>query len=78
MKEQTKVDTRYFFVCTMGTLESGDTVCNTFDIKSTGGFPTIKKCIELSGKSLKNTIKTILVSISEISEKDWEVFVSEQ
>lgn len=70
--------TRYFYVCTIGKQPNGSHNFNTFDVKTTYGHPTIKRCIELSNEKFPNMRDVTLISISEIAEKDWNVFVSEQ
>jgi len=75
---QTAVNTRYFFVCTMGECPNGTISFNNFDIKTTYGHPTFKRCIELSNEKFPNLHKVTLISISEITSEDWKVFVSEQ
>jgi len=72
------VSTRYFFVCTMGKHPNGTIGFNSFDIQTTYGHPTFKRCIELSNKKFPNMYEVTLISISEISPEDWKVFVSEQ
>lgn len=72
------VSTRYFFVCTMGKNPNGTIGFNNFDIQATYGHPTFKKCIELSNEKFPNMYEVTLISISEFSAKDWNVFVSEQ
>jgi len=75
---QTAVSTRYFFVCTVGKAFNGSLSINNFDIHTTYGHPTMKRCIELSNKKFPNLREVALLSISEISPEDWNVFVSEQ
>lgn len=72
------VTTRYFFVCTGGKNPNGTLGFNTFDIKTTDGHPTLKRCIALSNEKFPNMHEVTLISISEISYEDWKVFVSEQ
>ena len=72
------VSTRYFFVCTMGKNLNGTIGFNNFDIQTTYGHPTFKRCIELSNEKFPNMYEVTLISISEIAEQDWKVFVSEQ
>lgn len=72
------VSTRYFFVCTMGKNQNGTIGFNSFDIQTTHGHPTFKRCIELSNEKFPNMYEVTLISISEISPEDWKVFVSEQ
>jgi hypothetical protein len=72
------VSTRYFFVCTMGKNPNGTISFNNFDIQTTYGHPTFKRCIELSNEKFPNMYEVTLISISEISTEDWKVFVSEQ
>jgi hypothetical protein len=72
------VSTRYFFVCTMGKNPNGTIGFNNFDIQTTYGHPTFKRCIELSNEKFPNMYEVTLISISEISTEDWKVFVSEQ
>jgi hypothetical protein len=72
------VSTRYFFVCTMGKNPNGTIAFNNFDIQTTYGHPTFKRCIELSNEKFPNMYEVTLISISEISTEDWKVFVSEQ
>lgn len=72
------VSTRYFFVCTMGKNPNGTIGFNNFDVQTTYGHPTFKRCIELSDEKFPNMYGVTLISISEISPKDWKVFVSEQ
>ena len=75
---QHAVGTRYFFVCTMGKNPNGTIGFNNFDIQTTYGHPTFKRCIELSNEKFPNMYEVTLISISEISTEDWKVFVSEQ
>jgi len=72
------VSTRYFFLCTMGKNPNGTIGFNNFDIQTTYGHPTFKRCIELSNEKFPNMYEVTLISISEISPEDWKVFVSEQ
>jgi len=72
------VSTRYFFVCTMGKNPNGTIGFNNFDIQTTYGHPTFRRCIELSNEKYPNMYEVTLISISEISAEDWKVFVSEQ
>ena len=72
------VSTRYFFVCTVGKNPNGTIAVNNFDIQTTYGHPTFKRCIELSNEKFPNMYEVTLISISEISPEDWKVFVSEQ
>ena len=72
------VSTRYFFVCTMGKNTNGTIGFNSFDIQTTYGHPTLKRCIELSNEKFPNMYEVTLISISEIYPEDWKVFVSEQ
>jgi hypothetical protein len=70
--------TRYFFVSTMGKTSDGALSFNNFDIQTAYGFPTLKRCIELSNKTFPNLVDVVLLSISEISPEDWKDFISEQ
>jgi hypothetical protein len=70
--------TRYFFVCTMGKRPNGSIGFNNFDIQTTDEHPTIKRCVELSNELYPNMTEVVLLSISEISAEDWNVFISEQ
>jgi hypothetical protein len=72
------VSTRYFFVCTMGKNPKGTIGFNNFDIQTTYGHPTFRRCIELSNEKFPNMYEVTLISISEISAEDWKAFVSEQ
>ncbi len=72
------VSTRYFFVCTMGKNPNGTIGFNSFDIQTTYGHPTLKRCIEISNEKFPNMYEVTLISISEIYPEDWKVFVSEQ
>ena len=72
------VSTRYFFVCTVGKQANGSICFNNFDIHTTYGHPTFKRCIDLSNEKFPNMGDVTLISISEIAEKDWKVFISEQ
>lgn len=72
------VKTRNFYVCTAGINPNGTFAFNTFDLKSTGGHPTIRRCIELSNERFPNQREVILISISELNHIDWKRFVSEQ
>ena len=69
---------RYFYVCTMGKNPNGSTSFNTFDIQTTYGHPTYKKCIELSDEKFPNLRDVLLISISEISARDWDRFTRQQ
>lgn len=75
---QDAVSTRYFFICTMGKYPNGTIGFNNFDIRTTYGHPTFKRCIEISKEKFPNMYEVTLISISEISPEDWNVFVSEQ
>jgi len=72
------METRYFFVSTMGKHPNGSIGVNTFDIQTTYGHPTYKRCIELSDEKFPNMREVALISISEISANDWKSFISEQ
>lgn len=75
---QDAVSNRYFFICTMGKNPNGTIGFNNFDIRTTYGHPTFRRCIELSKERFPNMYEVTLISISEISPEDWNVFVSEQ
>ena len=75
MKKQT---TRYFFVCTIGKRFNGSLTFNNFDIQTTNGHPTFKRCVELSNEKFPYLSEVTLLSLCEIPESDWEVFISEQ
>jgi hypothetical protein len=70
--------TRYFFVCTMGKNPNGTIGFNNFDIQTTYGHPTFRKCIDVSNEKFPNWKEVTLISISEISEEDWKIFTSQQ
>ena len=72
------VITRYFFVCTIGKNPNGTFGFNSFEVKTTYGHPTFRRCIELSNERFPNMNEVTLISISEISAEDYNVFVSEQ
>lgn len=69
---------RYFFICTVGEVYNTSLQFNSFDIKTTYGHPTIKRIKELSNERYPNLRNINIVSISEMSEEDFHVFVSEQ
>lgn len=69
---------RYFFICTVGEVYNTSLQFNSFDIKTTYGYPTIKRIKELSNERYPNLRNINIVSISEMSEEDFHVFVSEQ
>lgn len=70
--------TRYFFVCTAGKAPNGSLSLNNFDVKTTYGFPTLKRLKELSDIKYPNQRDITLISISELSEVDFQRFISEQ
>jgi len=72
------VSTRYFFICTIGKNPNGTINFNNFDIQTIDGYPSFKRCIELSNDKFPNMREVNLISISEMSAEDWEVFVSNQ
>ena len=72
------VNTRFFFVCTMGKSPNGTIWFNNFEIQTTYGHPTFKRCIELSNDRFPDMREVTLISISEISPEDRKVFLSEQ
>lgn len=69
---------RYFFVSTLGTLPNGSFSFNNFDIVTTYGHPTMKRCLEISKEKYPEQYSPMLISISEMSQEDFERFVSEQ
>ena len=75
---QPKLVTRYFFVCTIGEYPNHSLTINNFDVKTTYGFPTIKRLKELSDEKYPNQRNIVIVSISELSEVDFNQFISEQ
>jgi hypothetical protein len=75
---ETETYTRIFFVSTMGKFPNGNLGFNNFDIKTTGNHPTIKRCLEISNDIFPNLSNVILLSISELSLEDSDVFFSEQ
>lgn len=70
---------RYFFVSTVGKLPNGNLSFNNFDILKTGSsYPTMKKILEISKEKFPEQSNLILLSISELSQEDFEQFASEQ
>jgi hypothetical protein len=51
---------------------------NTFDLVTKNGYPTIKRCIDLSNDNYPNQREVILLSISEMKKEDFDKFISEQ
>jgi hypothetical protein len=73
-----KCKKRFFYVCTIGINTNLSFSINTFDIETTDGFPTINDCLELSKEKFPNQTNLTLVSITEITKKDWIKFISKQ
>lgn len=69
---------RYFFVCTIGVDRHGGVSINNFDLQTNGMYPTIRNCIDVSNEKYPGLNRTVLVSISELSEEDYKQFISEQ
>jgi hypothetical protein len=69
--------TRYFFVSTMGKNPNRSQSFHSFTISTDEGYPSYDKCIKLSEEKYPNVNDMILLSISELSEEDFNIFISE-
>jgi hypothetical protein len=76
IKEEIKT-TRYFFLSSMGKNPNRSLSYNNFTISTEEGYPSYDKCIQLSQEKFPNLNDVVLLSISELSEEDFNIFISE-
>jgi hypothetical protein len=68
--------TRYFYASTVGQNNSGDYTFSGFTFKHENDFPTYSQIIRISKEKFPYLYHTLIISISELSEKDYNSFIS--
>jgi len=66
---------RYFFVSTIGKRFNESITFNNFQIIQPL-HPTLKDCIDISNKRFPHLHEVMVLSISEFTKEDWDVFSS--
>lgn len=68
---------RYFFVATVGIAPNNNIMINNFSITTVEKYPSMRQLIASSDEKFPNLRNTMVVSITEMSEEDFNSFASE-
>jgi hypothetical protein len=71
-----EIKNRYFFISVMGKNPNRTQSLNNFTFITKEGYPSYDECILLSQEKFQNLNDVVLLSISELSERDFNIFIS--